>query len=51
MEKKPMKLGEFTIYQWYRAAFLLIGFLVVALIVIEGTFFFLEGFFKAGGFH
>ncbi len=42
MEKEPLKIGVYTIAEWYRAAFALIGFLFVSVIVLEGVYFILK---------
>lgn len=41
MKKEPLKLGDYTIVQWYRAAFIVLGFALVCVVVAECGYFLL----------
>ena len=39
VEKEPLKLGKFSILQWYKWAFMLLGMAFFVVLVLEGSFF------------
>lgn len=50
MEKtKSLKLGSYTIAEWYRAVFAILGAVLVAVVVAELTYFLIAGLLKAVG--